>query len=130
MTAKISLPLKRLLNKKDVIQFLSLFEQSVNANIAIIDIKGNRIYGKNKELQNTSTIAINGHEIGQIKSDKSTRLIDLFLTTLGNLEIEKRQLANDSLLKNKELNLLYRLADKLSTNLSPEKICQIAMGKP
>jgi diguanylate cyclase (GGDEF)-like protein len=127
MTAKISLPLKRLLNKKEVIQFLSLFEQSVNANIAIIDIKGNRIYGKNKELQNTSTIAINGHEIGQIKSDKSTRLIDLFLTTLGNLEIEKRQLANDSLLKNKELNLLYRLADKLSTNLSPEKICQIAI---
>jgi hypothetical protein len=71
MTAKISLPLKRLLNKKEVIQFLSLFEQSINANIAIVDIEGNRIYGKNKELQNTSTIAINGHEIGQIKVTKT-----------------------------------------------------------
>jgi hypothetical protein len=74
-------------------------------------------------------ISVEGRTIGWVEGDRAGRAIAAVLSYAVAREADKRSLAREALDRDRELNLVYELADRLSGELDLEAIGQIVVGE-
>ena len=123
------LPLKRIFKKKSVRHYLNLLKTHFSYQFAIKDKKGKIVYGDNDQhLPQNYQISINDLHVCTIcYNHQYPDILVSFLKVLLESELDKKSLTADSLNKNKELNLIYRLADKTAIHKTAEDICYLAL---
>lgn len=131
--AKITL--KRLL-KKELSQHLQLLSQLVDAPIAIFDLDGTQLFGHSSPVSNASSaperfpITLEGEAMGWVEGMAAeAQPVALLLSIQVAQVIERRSLANEALEKYREINLLYSIAEKLTSCRDVESVVQLALAE-
>src|SRR4029078_2110959 len=72
-------------------------------------------------------ILVEGETVGFVEGDRVARSIASVLSYALSREADKRSLAREALDRYRELNLVYELADRLSSAISVEHVASIAI---
>ena len=125
-----SLKLKRLLTKKEVRQVILQILEKISTPIAIRDVEGNLIFGENIGYSLFKyPIAIEEQILGWVIGKEDVSFLASLLTCFANQELEKKSLARETLDKYKELNLIYKLSEKLSASLELQEIAKLVLDE-
>ncbi|HLE14923.1 MAG TPA: GAF domain-containing SpoIIE family protein phosphatase [Anaerolineales bacterium] len=129
-----SVSIKKLLGKDGSLAVSNLLTQ-IEEPIEILDAEGNLLFGGTRTSAEGSGDRIplmsDGMLVGWVVGEKDsagrTNVAELLAFLLKN-EAEKKSLAAEVLDRYRELHLLYRLSEKLSSSLQPEVIASMALG--
>jgi serine phosphatase RsbU (regulator of sigma subunit) len=131
------LTLNKLLTKRDgpgpaINRLLS----SLDEPLLVIDSGGKLIFnsavGNELDGEARRPVLYQGAPVGWVVARKASSLkehIPALLSAAYAQEMEKRSLANEVLDKYRELNLLYRLSDRLITSPQPQAIAAMALSE-
>lgn len=124
------LSLKRLIAKKEVACLLKDMISSLNVPIAFRDSAEECTLETVSEiLPHEYPIMVSGEVIGWAGGDEKASAIASLLTYLAKQEVEKKYLANETLERYKEINLLYEISGKISTCLDVRAIAQLVLDE-
>ncbi len=123
-TLKPIVNLKRLVSKKDIRQLLEEIIKILPSPVALTDVQGQLLLGTPEVVSNPHKLPIVVQEeiLGWVSGDLHLQLIATLLNHLLNCELEKKDLAYDSLEKYKEINLLYRVSGEIGSFLNLPEI--------
>jgi class 3 adenylate cyclase/putative methionine-R-sulfoxide reductase with GAF domain len=123
---KMQVSLKRLVAKKEIRQVIKHLMQVIETPIAIQDREGICLLGDSLlEYSVRCSIALEGEEIGAVVGLRKVEAIATFLSYAAQQELERKELARETLEKYKEINLLYNTAERLSANLELQDITKV-----
>ena len=119
--------LKRLLNRKEVA--LTIREFIDETSIAITDNLGNLILGNIRDPEADRFPIETSEEVlvGWIIGNREARTFVPIITYIINQEIEKKNLAQEVLGKYQEINLFYRLSEKIASVLELEVVVDLVI---
>jgi adenylate cyclase len=83
----------------------------------------------NNDSQEKYSISCGNDIVGWTIGRERAELIATLLTYLANKEAEKQALADETLERYRELNLLYNLAEKLATSLELKTVAEMALDE-
>ncbi|MGK7923879.1 MAG: adenylate/guanylate cyclase domain-containing protein [Spirulina sp.] len=124
--------LKRLLAKKETQQLIQQTIAAIASEIAILDLQGNFLIGDDRPeliLAEKYPIQIDDLLLGWVKGDEKAATIANLLGYLSKREQEKRELVRETLERYKELNLLYSISDKITSQLKLEEVAQLVLDE-
>lgn len=120
--------LKKLLNRKEVLPVINSVLQSVGSPVAIQDGEGQLLAGKLPEtVINRYPIEITGEILGWVSSAEKADMVASLVAYLVEGELQRKQLANEVLVKYKELNLFYQLSEKITASLELPVVCNLVI---
>lgn len=123
LCAKIdSMKLKRLVHKKGVRSILEGMIRSFGGELAVEDHEGRLLLGVAPAAGESLPISLNGQLLGYVRGRTNTAALAASLQLYLQQEQEKRTIAKETLDRYKELTLLYGIAEKISTNMSPPEV--------
>ena len=119
--------LKKLLTRKEVASTIREFIDE--SSIAITDILGNLILGKIRDGSAERFPLKIAEEVlvGWIIGDKQIKSFIPIITYILNQEIEKKNLAQEVLSKYHEINLFYRLSERITSVLELELVVKLVI---
>jgi sigma-B regulation protein RsbU (phosphoserine phosphatase) len=121
---------KKLLAKKEVAELLNQAIKTSSATVGIQDAQGNLLWGKIPEHPSGKyPIAVGDRLLGWVVSQGDALSIPSVLNYLAKEEIEKRQMASELLQKYKEINLFYRLSEKITASLELSVVMESVIGE-
>ncbi len=122
----VSLTLKKILRKPEIITLLRQFEQECNLVIAIFDPQGHCLWGQDQpSFEYFFTIGTSDHCLGQLKGDRPGELIANFFNYVCQQELAKKNLAIETLRKYEEVHFLSDFSVKISTCTSLGEMASI-----
>jgi putative methionine-R-sulfoxide reductase with GAF domain len=120
--------LKRLLGKqKEAADIIHTMIATIGAPVCIQDKEGNVLAGFAADGCERHPVTCEGAIIGWTSGQHQAELVARLLTYLANKEAEKVMLADETLERYRELNLLYHLSEKLADSLELAAVAQTAM---
>jgi len=127
------LTLKRLI-QKDLSKLLHLVDQLVDTPVGIFDPEGVLLFGEPlgdewKARAERFPVTLEDREIGWVEGPESARSVALLLSALIAQATERRSLANEALEKYREINLLYSIAEKLTSCREVEAVVQLVLAE-
>lgn len=118
--------LKRLITKKAVQQLLNELISAIDTPISIQDVTGKWLIGKKlTNPENRYPVQLNDEVIGWVVGEQKAVSVASLLSYLANQELGKKELAKETLEKYKEINLLYKISEKISANLKLNEIAKL-----
>ncbi|MGC1246348.1 MAG: GAF domain-containing protein, partial [Spirulinaceae cyanobacterium] len=125
-----SLKLKRLLGKKEVRQTIIKTIETVATPVSIRDAESNLILGEDlKYSLYKYPVIIEEQLLGWVVGKEDISFLANLLTCFARQELEKKALARETLDRYKELNLIYKLSEKLSASLELEEIAKLILNE-
>ncbi|MBP0019302.1 MAG: GAF domain-containing protein [Cyanobacteria bacterium SBLK] len=124
--------LKRLLAKKETQQLIEKTIAAIASPLAIIDCEGNLLMGDDSPkliLQEKYPVQTRDITLGWVKGNEKAEAIANLLGYLSEREQERRELARETLDRYKEINLLYSISDKLTSQLKLEEVAQLVLDE-
>ncbi|MEM9540361.1 MAG: adenylate/guanylate cyclase domain-containing protein [Cyanobacteria bacterium P01_E01_bin.42] len=124
--------LKRLLAKKETQQLIQQTIAAIASPLAIIDCDGRILMGEDRAdliLPEKYPVQTRDLMLGWVKGDKKAEAIANLLSYLSEREQEKRELARETLDRYKEINLLYSISDKITSQLKLEEVAQLVLDE-
>ena len=124
--------LKRLLAKKETQKLVRQTIAAIASPIVIIDPQGKLLVGEDTPesiLLEKYPVQTGDLILGWVKGDEKAAAIANLLGYLWDREQEKRELARETLERYKELNLLYSVSDKITSQLKLEEVAQLILGE-
>jgi len=123
----VAIHLKRLLAKKETVAILLQLVEAMAAPIVIQDAAGTILFGNETEsLSQQYPILLEQETIGVVRGTQSASAIAALLSHLAAKELEKKQLAQETLDRYKEVTLLYNLAEKITATLELNAVAELA----
>lgn len=119
--------LKKLLTRKEVASTIREFIDE--SSIVITDVFGNLILGEIRDASAERFPLKIAEEVlvGWIIGDKQVKAFIPIITYILNQEIEKKTLAQEVLSKYQEINLFYRLSERITSVLELEIIVKVVI---
>jgi len=114
--------LKRLVHKHDVRLCLEEMMRHLGGGIAVEDRDGRLLLGADPDGDVVVPLAFDGQTVGRVRGGAAARTLAASLQLYLGQEHEKRTIARETLDRYKELSLLYGIAEKISTNMSPQEV--------
>jgi putative methionine-R-sulfoxide reductase with GAF domain len=122
--------LKRLLaRQKEAAAVVHAVIAVIGAPVCIQDGEGNVLAGFATDGCERHPVTCEGGVIGWTSGQQQAELVATLLTYLANKEAEKATLADETLERYRELNLLYHLSEKLAASLELAAVAQTAMDE-
>jgi len=123
------LTLKRLI-QKDAAVLLEPLLQCLDHPIRVNDLAGKWLLGE-KELQGIERFPVELEEevIGWVEGTAAAQQVAQILSNLAFQAMERRSLANEVLEKYREINLLYSIAEKLTSCREVEAVVELALAE-
>jgi len=121
------LNLKRLLRNKDIVSLLQAMEKAVPVSTGVLDETGALLWGEAGESQ--YPIVLEGETLGWVTGDEKAAPIALLLSYAAKSEYEKKELANETIERYKEITLLYNISEKISTSLALTDVGKIVIDE-
>lgn len=121
--------LKKLLTRKEVASTIREFIDE--SSIAITDVLGNLIMGEIRST-NVERFPLKVAEevlVGWIIGDKQARTFIPIISYILNQEIDKKNLAQEVLHKYQEINLFYRLSERITSVLELDIVVEIVIAE-
>ncbi len=119
--------LKKLIADKELSVILNNTIRLLDGPIGILDKDGQLLFGENSNSQYKFPIQLAEDLFGWIiGSDKGIFVASLLSYLLGK-ELEKKQLAHETLDKYKEITLLYDMSEKITAKLNREEVVQLIL---
>jgi adenylate cyclase len=114
---------------RHVAPMLSALLSGMNAGVRISDANGTVVLEREAAGIGFERfpIAVEGRTVGWVEGDRVARAVASVLSYAVAREADKRSLAREALDRYRELNLVYDLAERLSGELEPAAIAEIAM---
>jgi adenylate cyclase len=126
----MTLSLKRLLAKKEIIAVLHQMLDLVDGAIAIHDLSNNVLLGDDRDPPtHRCAIQVAGEDLGWVGGGSQAGAIAQLLSYLASKELEKRTLAQETLDRYKEITLLYDLSEKISANLDLPAVAALVLNE-
>ncbi len=122
----VQVNLKRLISQKQVLSVLHELSDILATPIAIQDVNGVMLMGQDSQAE-CYAIELAGEVIGWVSGAPMVVVIAHLLSHLAEKEVEKKTLANEVLDKYREINLLYKLSEKIATCLDPTEVAELAI---
>ncbi len=122
----VQVSLKRLIAQKQVLSVVQELAGVLATPIAVYDHNGVLLLGDANQ-QERYRIQLSGEVIGWVAGAPTTVAIANLLSHLAEKEIEKKTLANEVLDKYREINLLYKLSEKIANCLDPVEVADLAL---
>jgi signal transduction histidine kinase len=118
--------LKRLVSKKkEAAAIVSGLIQAIDAPVSIHDVDGAVLAGAPPpEAREKYPITCQGEVIGWTEGQERAGLIAALLTHLADKEAEKETLADETLERYREINLLYHIGETIGASLDSGEILQ------
>lgn len=113
----ININLKKLISKPDVSLAINNLILELDAKITIWNVKGALLIGESSSLENLSKkypIQVGPDTIGWVTGSEKGAIVSQILSCLANQEIEKKNLAIETLEKYEEINFLYEISSKIA----------------
>jgi class 3 adenylate cyclase/putative methionine-R-sulfoxide reductase with GAF domain len=124
--AKISL--KKLLSKKQIYSLVNGIIGAVGEPLSIQDNSGNTLYGDIHTGDRPKfAIRFERNTVGWVAGGEKARPVALFVSYLLTKEIEKKEIARDTLQKYKELSIIYKLSEKINTVLDQREVAKLIL---
>jgi adenylate cyclase len=119
--------LKRLLAKKDVQLLIQQINSAIASPIAIQDPAGNILWSdRDANRAYITEITVGNSVLGQVQGENGAAIATL-LSHLAIKEMEKKDLAQETLDRYKEITLLYELSEKITTNLELQAVTELVL---
>lgn len=126
----MKISLKRLIHKKEVLFIINDISNVMKMPLCIRDAEGKVLLGHDSTNSlNKYPIQLANQVIGWVIGLENASIVASLLTYLANQELEKKNLANETLDKYKEINLLYNISGKLSACLDVKEIAQLVIDE-
>ncbi|MGI0487759.1 adenylate/guanylate cyclase domain-containing protein [Pantanalinema rosaneae CENA516] len=131
----MQISLKRLLAKKEIAAILQqlitgLAGQGQSAlPFAISDAEGTVLMGITGDYSHHYGITVEGQCFGWVMGSQEMSAIASLLSYLAAKELEKKQLAQETLDRYKEVTLLYNLSEKMTANLQLQAVAQLVLAE-
>jgi class 3 adenylate cyclase/putative methionine-R-sulfoxide reductase with GAF domain len=126
----MKISLKRLIHKKEVLFIINDISNVMKMPLCIRDAEGRVLLGHdNTNSLNKYPIQLDSQVIGWVLGLENASIVASLLTYLANQELEKKNLAYETLDKYKEINLLYNISGKLSACLDVNEIAQLVIDE-
>lgn len=123
----VQINLKRLI-KKELSPVLTALVQAMDISISIYDTAETCIMGEKVSLAlERHPIVVSGETLGWVRSTSKAADLAQIISTLAEQSIEKKALANEVLDRYREVNLLYTVAEKLTTCREVTAVAQLAL---
>ncbi|MGD2180403.1 adenylate/guanylate cyclase domain-containing protein [Lusitaniella coriacea] len=120
--------LKRLIAKKEARQVLGELFQAMNTPLGIQDVGGEWLLGMaSGEAGGRYPIALDGKILGWVVGEGQAAAIANLLGYLAKREVERKELARETLEKYKEINLLYKISERIAATLELEDVAQLVL---
>ena len=115
----ITIKLKKALNPK-AIEIVTTIENACGEKIGIYDSDGRLLFGREARLDDLKFYiepVLSEERIGWVSGQKAAGSIASMITTICQIEIEKKTLAIEALNKYREITLIYNIAEKITSSL-------------
>ncbi|MGR9073377.1 MAG: adenylate/guanylate cyclase domain-containing protein [Gammaproteobacteria bacterium] len=119
-----NLHLAKVFNKKDTKALLEDIASAYQLTFAVYSAEEKLFFGVERDYSGNSPIFVNDELFGFVKGNDKTEIIAKILEYLLAKELEKKELARETLGLYKEINLLYNLAEKIKANFDIQEIAQ------
>ncbi|XDE63061.1 hypothetical protein AB3M80_02585 [Arthrospira platensis BEA 1257B] len=124
----MKIKLKQILRFPDIASIIDEMIKLNNGSISIFDHEGNCLLGNLQPLPTeTYPILLHNQSIGWVEGDRQAATVASLLTYLVNREWERKTLAHETLERYKEINLLYRISEKLSAVLDNKSLALLIL---
>ena len=120
--------LKKLIAKKEVLSLVEEMMSFVETPICIEDADGRLLLGQNGTTSSHHyPIVLSGKEIGWVRGNEKASFVASTIAYFAKLELERKSLANETLEKYKEINLLYQISGKLGACLNFQDVGKLVL---
>jgi len=119
-----SIRLSRILRKETSFTVQGILD-AVGAPLAVCGSDGELLLGTDPGMnsgENGVPVILEGRVLGHVFGGGAARPVASLLEHLAEREVEKRALARETLEKYKEIHLLYRMSERISTRLDLEEV--------
>lgn len=129
----MQISLKRLLTKKEIAAILQQLITGLAGSgqsalpFAIADAQGTVLMGIAGDYAHHHMIEVDGHCFGWVMGSPEMIAIASLLSFLATKELEKKQLAQETLERYKEVTLLYNLSEKMTANLQLQAVATLVL---
>lgn len=117
--------LNRLL-KKELSSFVANLLKAIQQGFSVYDAQNQVLLGEDHPSLPRHPILVADEVVGWVAGDDALAIAQLF-TTLINQVVEKKALANEVLDKYREINLLYNIAEKLTSCRELSEVVRVAL---
>ncbi|NET58764.1 MAG: GAF domain-containing protein [Symploca sp. SIO2E6] len=125
-----TISLKRLIAKKAVWQMLQEVITALDTPISIQDVTGKWLVGEEiAHPDQQYPVQLNDEVIGWVIGTPKAASVASLLSYLSHQELGKKELAKETLEKYQEINLLYKVSEKISANLKLDEIAKLIIGE-
>jgi serine phosphatase RsbU (regulator of sigma subunit)/anti-sigma regulatory factor (Ser/Thr protein kinase) len=117
--------LKKLLNKKDVKAILEHYRSEIAQDVMIHDDQGKTLWGDECAGQEyRQPIEASGAVLGWVLSATPVLTLAPLLSALARRNLEQKALAQETLEKYKEINLLYNISERVGKSFDLKKVAK------
>lgn len=124
----MKIKLKRMLARPEISALLGQILKLIETPVAIVDAAGDCLLGDRDGLSAAAhPILLQGEAVGRVEGSEGAAAVASLLSYLVNREWERKTLADETLERYKEINLLYRVSEKLSTVLDLQSLAMLIL---
>lgn len=125
-----SIKLKKVVFREENLKVIEHTASSLEIKIAVEDFSG-IIYGDVKELKDKEKheVTVENEIIGWVLGDKKAYTIALILSAMCKSELEKKALADETLEKYREINILYNVSEKIATTAGVGSVANVVAAE-
>ncbi len=124
----VQISLAKLIKKREFAQILDLMVDSLESSMIIEDDEGKPLMATvGAERLGRYPVSVAGDVIGWVNGDEKVAPMAALLSFLAESEVEKRNLAGETLNKYKEITLLYDIVEKVSSCLDTKEIARLVI---
>lgn len=122
----MKITLKKILSRKELKSIIDGFRDDAGISFSIHDKEDKLISGKVADgMTDVFPIVVSGETIGNVRGGTGAKQIASIIVYSGQQEFQKKELAREILEKYKELNLIYRIGEKISSCLDPIEVSKL-----
>lgn len=120
------LRLSRVLRRPGVRTTFDELVRSLGADARVVDPRGRALIDCERgTLPDTAPIRVGEESIGEVHATRGVDALAATLAMAGSWEQDRRALGRETLDRYKEINLLYRVSEKLTTSLGVESVATL-----
>ncbi len=122
--------LKKLFRRPGVLALMEEYERLFGALLWVMDQDGNPLFGSRSDGEARGVpVRLEKEVIGRVGRGKAAPLVAALLEYLAAEEQEKRSLIRETLDRYKEINLLYNVAERITTSLALKRVGSLVLDE-
>ncbi len=122
--------LNELISKKDITTIINQYITNIDNSISIVDLDGTvLIEPKSGESAIKVPILLNNEDIGWVYGGKHAPLLALTLSHAAKMEFVNDDLADEVLLRYKEISMMYNFFEKITKDLTQSDVIKTILNE-